>query len=112
MILAGICFGSLEPYLRADQISTSVPQLSVEGQNKRETHNQVVAALRAGEKARLILFSGTGLLLLGVSCYGYGQTKRLPEAEPGGGGSSAALRASPYRSANMAAPLANEQPET
>ena len=83
---------SLEPYFRADQIFTSVPGLSVEGQSKVETDNQVVAALRAGEKARLILFSGTGLLLLAVSCYGYRQTKKPPKAEPSGGGNPTTIR--------------------
>ena len=92
IILVGLHFISLEPYFRADQIFTSVPGLSVEGQSKVETDNQVVAALRAGEKARLILFSGTGLLLLAVSCYGYRQTKKPPKAEPSGGGNPTTIR--------------------
>jgi len=82
MMLWGFLYVPFEPYAKADQIFTSIGRLSADGHTTKQTHDQIVTALRAGERSRQIFVSGTGLLLLALSWYGYGQAKRMSEAEP------------------------------
>ncbi len=77
MLLWAVLMIPVMPYFAADQIFGYVDGLSIPEQDDRQTHNQVVAALKTGEWNRQALTAIVGLTLVVASAYGWAQSRKV-----------------------------------